>query len=114
MTPAPPCASGVAGRQRARPDYDSGGRRLGQTLKRPGQAAVERPYAADASGSVEALEEPDGTTGGERYLYDPYGESENVAATPGATAEPGLSERLSDNPSASRASTTTPGSRPTT
>ncbi len=59
-----------------------------------------RAYATDANGSVEGLEDAGGgfgTNAEDTYLYDPYGESENVGA-PTETQDPGLSAAAKDNP----------------
>jgi RHS repeat-associated protein len=78
-------------------DYDSDGRRLGQTVKDGSAAAKHKPYAKDATGSVEGLEDDDGATNDDTYLYDPYGESENVGEA-NETDDPGLSDEAKDNP----------------
>ncbi|HEX8051734.1 MAG TPA: LamG-like jellyroll fold domain-containing protein [Thermoleophilaceae bacterium] len=82
-------------------DYDSDGRRLGQSVKASGDSApTHRPYATDASGSVEGLEDTEGRFGElnrDTYLYDPYGESENVGGL-NETEDPGLSDAAKENP----------------
>jgi RHS repeat-associated protein len=66
-------------------------------------------YAKDANGSVEALEGEDGSTTGNEYEYDPYGQLEKKDADPnapedpnnptgGQSAEDQLGEDAKDNP----------------
>lgn len=82
-------------------DYDSDGRRLGQSVKTSGDAApTHRPFATDANGTVEGLEDTQGRFGvldRDTYLYDPYGESENVGL-PTERDDPGLTDAAKDNP----------------
>ena len=108
-------------------DYDSDGRRQGQQIQDPGRDPASGPldgcantdadpdtagtqtaddcyrsYATDANGSVEGLENEIGGFGDpggrpDTYLYDPYGESENVGQA-GERDDPGLSEGAKDNP----------------
>ena len=82
-------------------DYDSQGRRLGQSVDDDGvggTAPVEhRAFAVDSNGSVEALEGDEGIVGDDTYLYDPYGENEKL----GEDAEgddAGLSAAARENP----------------
>jgi RHS repeat-associated protein len=81
-------------------DYDSDGRRLGQSVKTSTDTTF-KPYATDGNGSVEGLEDPNGGFGDpakpDTYLYDPYGESENVG-TATEKNDPGLSDAAKDNP----------------
>jgi RHS repeat-associated protein len=84
-------------------DYDSNGRRLGQSVQ-PADAEDPdyRTYAVDANGSVEGLENGDGRFGADdqdTYLYDPYGEPEDVAPQGQEDEEDaGLSPNAHDNP----------------
>jgi RHS repeat-associated protein len=85
-------------------DYDSEGRRLGQEIKKgtPFASPEYRPYANDANGSVQGLENSTGHFGAndeDTYLYDPYGENDKVPA-PGEEGkdDQGLSAAAKDNP----------------
>ena len=69
-------------------DYNSDLERLGQTRKLGTQASSFRVYGADAVGSVEQLENEDGSVGaGQTYKYDPYGDLTNQSAVTGIAAE---------------------------
>jgi RHS repeat-associated protein len=57
-------------------DYNSSGQRMGANAA-TGSGNTYHPYAHDASGSVEALENKDGTVAtNNRYHYTPYGDLE--------------------------------------
>jgi RHS repeat-associated protein len=78
--------------QRKSWDYDSATQRLGQTtVAQTGATASFRSYGLDANGSVEQLEDPNGTVASnETYAYDPYGRQETTegSLTPEARGNP--------------------------
>ncbi len=81
-------------------DYNSAGEREGQSRAPAGQTepTVYRSYGKDANGSVEAIEEENGTVPDDNeYVYDPYGDRDN---TPTGATDPdqGLSGSAQDNP----------------
>jgi RHS repeat-associated protein len=86
-------------------DYDSRGRRLGQSIRPTSLAPSDyRAYADDANGSVVGLEDAQGgfgPAGLDTYLYDPYGEPDKpipAGTDPTETIDPGLSPAAKDNP----------------
>ncbi len=79
-------------------DYSANGEREGQAKAPSGQ--TDRPPIApdgkDANGSVEELEEHDGSTPEDnKYVYDPYGERD---VADGQEGDDGLSDAAKDNP----------------
>ncbi len=79
-------------------DYSANGEREGQAKAPSGQTdpTSYRSYGKDANGSVEELEEHDGSTPeNSRYVYDPYGERD---LADGQEGDEGLSEAARDNP----------------
>jgi RHS repeat-associated protein len=71
-------------------DYDANGNRQGQQAIAPSTTTAYRPYATDAQGSVQGLEDTTGAIpNGSTYSYDPYG-------NPQTTGTP--SQASKDNP----------------
>ena len=71
-------------------DYDTDGNRQGQQAIAPSTTTAYRPYATDAQGSVQGLEDTTGAIpNGSAYSYDPYG-------NPLSTGTP--SQASQDNP----------------
>ena len=67
-------------------DYDSGLDRIGRAEQPAGGTPNYEAYTTDANGSVETLENADGTAA-ESYAYDPYG---TLTADPGGSTNPFL------------------------